>query len=136
MVAGGNAEVRLAEERLMRRAAADAIRNPPDLALIAHVPTATLRRAVPVALEKLGPFTEPEPSEGATIELASGRYVVVIYGLVTERLYIHAANPDGVAAVVDFLRESKIGEASIEWLDPRFSAVTAAAGPQLTPVRT
>ena len=57
----------------MRRAAADAIRNPPDLALIAHVPAPTLRRAIPVALEKLGPFTEPEPSEGATIELASGR---------------------------------------------------------------
>jgi hypothetical protein len=37
----------------MRRAAADAIRNPPDLALIAHVPAATLRRAIPVALEKL-----------------------------------------------------------------------------------
>jgi len=120
----------------MRRAAVDAIRNPPDLALIAHVPAATLRRAIPIALEKLGPFTEPEPSEGATIELASGRYVAVIFGLVTERLYVHAANPDGVVAVADFLRESKIGEASIEWLDPRFSAVTAAAGQQLTPVRS
>jgi hypothetical protein len=120
----------------MRRAAADAIRNPADLALIAHVPAATLRRAGPVDIEKLGPFTEPEPSEGATIELASGRYVGVIYGLVTERLYIHAANPDAVVAVADFLRESKIGEASIEWLDPRFSAVTSALGSQLTPVRT
>jgi len=40
------------------------------------------------------------------------------------------------AAVADFLRESKIGEASIEWLDPRFSAVTTAAGHQRTPVRT
>ena len=106
------------------------------IALIAHVPAATLRRAIPIALEKLGPFTEPEPSEGATIELASGRHVVVIFGLVTERLYVHAANPDGVAAVADFLRESRIGEASIEWLDPRFAAVTAAAGQQLTPVRT
>lgn len=120
----------------MRGAAADAVRNPPDLALIAHVPRATLRRAIPVALEKLGPFTEPEPSEGATIELASGRHVVVIYGLTTERLYVHAANPDGVAAVVDFLRESRIGEASIEWLDPRFAAATAAAGPLLAPART
>ena len=119
----------------MRRAAADAIRNPPDLALIAHVPSATLRRAVPIALEELGPFTEPEPSEGATVELASGRCVVVIYGLVTERLYIHAANPEGGAAVADFLRESKIGEASIEWLDPRFSAATAAGAQPLVPAR-
>jgi hypothetical protein len=120
----------------MRRAAANAIRNPPALALIAHVPVATLRRAIPVALEKLGPFTEPEPSEGATIELASGRYVGIIFGLVTERLSIYAANPDGVAAVADFLRESKIGEASIEWMDPRFSGAIAAAGQPLTPVRT
>ena len=119
----------------MRRAAADAMRNPPDLALIAHVPAGTLRRAIPVVLEKLGAFTEPEPSEGATVELASGRHVVVIYGLVTERLYIHAANPDGVAAVADFLRESKIGEASIEWLDPRFSAATSAAAQPLVPAR-
>ena len=120
----------------MPRAVEDEFRTPPDLALTAPVPAATLWRAIPITLEKLGPFTEPEPSEGATIELASGRYVVVIFGLVTERLYVHAANPDGVAAVADFLRESKIGEASIEWLDPRFSAVTAAAGQQLTPVRT
>jgi hypothetical protein len=122
-------------ERLMRRAAPDAIRNPLDLALIAHVPAATLRRAIPIPLEKLGPFTEPEPSEGATIELASGRYVVAIYGLVTERLYIHAANPDGVAAVADFLRESRVGEASIEWLDPRFSAVTTAMAEPRVPAR-
>jgi len=120
----------------MRRAAPDAIPNPPDLALIAHVPAATLRRAIPVTLERLDPFAEPEPSEGAAIELASGRYVMAIYGLVTERLYIHAANPDGVEAVADFLRESKIGEASIEWLDPRFAAVTADAGQQLAPART
>lgn len=119
----------------MRRAAADAVRNPPDLALIAHVPAATLRRAIPVTLERLDPFAEPEPSEGATIELASGRHVIVIYGLVTERLYLHAANPEGPAAVADFLRESRIGEASIEWLDPHFSAATAAAAHQLAPAR-
>jgi hypothetical protein len=119
----------------MRRAAADAIRNPPNLALIAHVPAATLRRAIPIPLQKLGPFTEPEPSEGATIELASGRYVGVIFGLMTERLYVHAANPEGVEAVADFLRESKIGEASIEWLDPRFSAVTSVAASPLVPAR-
>jgi hypothetical protein len=37
--------------------------------------------------------------------------------------------------VADFLRESKIGEASIEWLDPRFSAATAAAAQPLFPAR-
>jgi hypothetical protein len=108
---------------------------PPASLLVGGTPKATLRRAIPVALEKLGPFTEPEPSEGATIELASGRHVILIYGLTTERLYVHAANPDGVAAVVDFLRESRIGEASLEWLDPRFAAATAAAGQLLAPAR-
>jgi hypothetical protein len=77
----------------MRRGAADAIRNPPDLALIAHVPAATLRRAVPIELEKPGPITEPDPSEGATIELASGRHVAIIFGLITERIYIYARTP-------------------------------------------
>jgi hypothetical protein len=117
----------------MRRAAADAVRTPPDLALIAHVPAATLRRAIPVALEALDPFSEPEPSEGATIELASGRHVIIVYGLETERLCVHAAKPDGPSAVADFLRESKIGEASIEWLDPRFSAAIAEQHRALAP---
>lgn len=103
----------------MRRAAADAIRTPPELALIAHVSRPTLQRAVPVDLEPLDPFAEPEPSQGASIELASGRLVVVIYGLETEHLSLHAVWPDAAKAVDDFLRESRLDQSSIEWTDPR-----------------
>jgi len=107
----------------MRHAASDAIRTPPDLALIARVPSAELKPAVPVALDALDPFSEPEPSEGATIELASGRHVIVIYGLQTKRLSVHAAWPEAPSAVSDFLHESALQASAIEWLDPRLSAL-------------
>jgi hypothetical protein len=107
----------------MRHAAPDAIRTPPDLALIARVPSSVLKQAVPVSLEALDPFSEPEPSEGATIELASGRHVIVIYGLQTKRLSVHASWPEAPSAVGDFLRESALQESAIEWLDPRLSAL-------------
>ena len=107
----------------MRRAAADAIQTPPELALVAHVSPALLRGAVPVSLQAMDAFSEPEPSNGATIELASGRHVIVIYGLTTNRLSVHAAWPDAPAAISDFLRESALSQANIEWVDSRLSAL-------------
>jgi hypothetical protein len=107
----------------MRHAASDAIGTSPDLALIARVPSSVLKQAVPVALEALDPFSEAEPSAGATIELASGRHVIVIYGFETKRLSVHAAWPEAPSAVSDFLRESALQESAIEWLDPRLSAL-------------
>ncbi|HXH40290.1 MAG TPA: hypothetical protein VNN08_16800 [Thermoanaerobaculia bacterium] len=106
----------------MRRAPADAIRTSPELALVAHISPPVLKRAVPVALEPLDPFAEPEPSQGASIELASGRLVVVVYGLQTEHLSLHAVWPDAAQAVDDFLRESRLDQSSIEWVDPRLPA--------------
>lgn len=102
----------------MRLALPTAIDSPPELALIVRLRSSDLQHVVPVALEPLDSFTEAEPSRGATIELASGRYVVAIYGLVTERLFVHAAAPDAQAAVDDFLRETRLPASSIEWRLP------------------
>jgi hypothetical protein len=99
----------------MRRAPADAIQTAPELVLIAHVPAAAIAKAVPIELEPLDAFSEPEPSTGATIELASGRLVVVIYGAVTERISLHAAGADADDAVDDFLQESGIAAEAVEW---------------------
>lgn len=102
----------------MRRAASNAMRSTPELMLIARLPESTIDFVVPVPLEALDSFAEPEPSKGATIELASGRLVVVIHGLVTGRLAIHAQPSD---AVEDFLRESDIPNDAIEWRRPSFA---------------
>jgi hypothetical protein len=110
----------------MRRAAADALRTPPELALIANVPRSDLMVATPVVLQPIDSFSEPEPSEGATIELASGRHVVVIYGLSTARLSVHAAWPDAPQSVADFLHESGLRPADIEWIDPRVALLVPA----------
>jgi len=105
----------------MRRAASNAMRSTPELALIARVPESTIGSVVPVPLEALDSFAEPEPSKGATIELASGRLVVVIHGLVTGRLSVHATSADADEAVDDFLRESGIPHDAIEWRRPSFA---------------
>jgi len=107
----------------MRRAASDAITTAPVLALIAYLPASMLRRTIPVELEEVDPFAEPEPSEGATIELASGRYVIVIFGRETERLSVHAAWPEAPESIADFLRESGLDAAAVEWMEPRVAAV-------------
>jgi hypothetical protein len=107
----------------MRRAAPDAVRTPPELALIARVSPRMLKRQIPIALVALDPFSEPEPSEGAAIELASGRHVIVVYGLQTERLYVHAAWPEALQSVADFLREAAIDRDSVEWADSRLSSL-------------
>lgn len=102
----------------MRLADTTAIGSPPELALIAHVPASRLPGVIPVALEPLDPFAEAEPSRGATIELASGGHVVVVYGLVTERLFVHAAAAQMADAIEDFLQETGLPAESIAWRLP------------------
>jgi hypothetical protein len=102
----------------MRVALPTAIDSPPELALIVQVPASDLQRVLPVALEPLDSFAEAEPSRGATIELASGRHVVAVYGLVTERLFVHTAAADAQVAVDDFLRETRLPASSIAWRLP------------------
>ncbi len=102
----------------MRAAAATAISTPVELALIVSVPRAELERAVPIGLEPLDPFAEPEPSHGATIELASGRHVVIIYGDITGRLSVHALSVDADDAIDDFLAETGLGRSAVLWRNP------------------
>ena len=102
----------------MRRATTNAMSTAPELVLVARVPQSTIESIVPVPLESLDSFAEPEPSKGATIELASGRFVVVIHGLTTGRLSVHATPSDGDEAVEDFLRESGMPHEAIEWRRP------------------
>jgi hypothetical protein len=102
----------------MRAAGNTAMRSTPELALVVHVPASEIGRVVPVPLERLDPFTEPEPSRGATIELANGRQLVVIYGEVTGRLSVHAGL-DSQEAIDDFLRETHLPDSAVIWRRPR-----------------
>jgi hypothetical protein len=86
----------------------------PELVLVVQLSPSDLATAVPVPLQPLDPFAEPEPSRGATVQLHSGRYVVLIYGDVTNRLSVHAGS-DATTAVADFLQEAKIPRAAIVW---------------------
>ena len=98
----------------MRAAAATAMSSTPELELVVLLSPSELAKAVPVDLEPLDAFAEPEPSRGATVRLESGRYVVVIYGEVTKRLSVHAGR-DAEQAVADFVQEAKIHESAIVW---------------------
>jgi hypothetical protein len=109
----------------MRAAPGTATRVEPELVAILRVPAARLRDVVPVPLAALDSFTEPEPSTGATIRLETGRHIVLIYGLETQQLQIHAQPADICEVVDDFLRETGLDATAIEWLraDVRCAAV-------------
>lgn len=109
----------------MRSAPPNATRVAPELVAILRVPVSRLREIIPVPLQPLDSFTEPEPSRGATIRLETGRHIVVIYGDETQQLQIHAEPADVHDVVDDFLTETGLDASAIEWLraDVRCAAV-------------
>ncbi|HEY0144382.1 MAG TPA: hypothetical protein VGF48_26095 [Thermoanaerobaculia bacterium] len=109
----------------MRTADKTAIRSAIDVAAVVRLTQDELAKAIPVMLRPLDAFAEPEPSRGATIELASGRHVVVIYGEVTGRLSVHTASDDP-EAVDDFLTETGISAAAVEWRRPSPALATSS----------
>jgi CDP-paratose 2-epimerase len=110
----------------MRAASATAMRVAPELALVVRVPPTELASIIPVSLVPADPFSEPEPSRGATIELASGRYVVVMYGEVTGTLSVHAVPADASDAIDDFLTETELDPSAIVWRRTRKRAKLAS----------
>lgn len=99
----------------MHVASPNSTRVPPELVAILRVPASRLREVVPVSLEPLDPFAEAEPSTGATIQLESGRHVVVIYGLETHQLQLHADPAVALEALDEFLEESGLDPTTVEW---------------------
>lgn len=99
----------------MRPAAPTALKVPPEVALVVRVPAAALASVIPLPLLPLDSFAEPEPSAGATIQLESGRYLVAIYGQVTERLSIHVSPSEADETIEDFLNETRLDPSAIVW---------------------
>ncbi len=118
----------------MRIASANATRVVPELVAILRVPASRLREAVPVPLQPLDPFAEAEPSIGATIQLENDRHVVVIYGLETQQLLLHAEPAVARQAIDDFLAESGLNETAIEWIRTDFHLADVNDRPELLKV--
>jgi hypothetical protein len=109
---------------MITAAAPDSLKQAADVAFMAQVSEADLRRILPFRLTPLESFTEPEPSEGSSVRLPSGRFVVAIYGSVTHTLSIYASlDADGVAAAAEFLHEAKLDRDAIQWVRPEFAGI-------------
>ena len=96
--------------------------------LLADVPEQKLPELLPIELEELDPFAEPEPSVGALLQLVSGWYVVVVYGKVTSTMKVlipEGTDPArGIDAVLD---EIPLPPSSIRWRYTRESVPSTDA---------
>lgn len=64
--------------------------------LLAELSEADLKKLFPVELSEAEPFTEPEPSVGGLVQLETGQYFGIVFGLQTQRLAI--LKPEGQPA--------------------------------------
>lgn len=55
-------------------------------ALVLSLTETRVGELFPVSFEPMDPFSEPEPSEGALVQLDDGHLVVVVHGTVTHRV--------------------------------------------------
>ena len=57
--------------------------------LYANISEQEFNQFFPVTMAELPTLAEPEPSKGALIQLDSGYYLAVIYGIITKRLSVY-----------------------------------------------
>src|SRR5262249_1507992 len=101
---------------MMRRAKPDELRSKVVPVLHAHLTESELKKVFDVPMSEMDPFTEPEPSAGALVQLTDGSYVVVVHGKVTGTLTMSLPEEtdveDGIAA---FLDDVPLTSKSILW---------------------
>lgn len=100
----------------MRAAKATELRSSAVPVVVALVSEDELASLFPVQFHDPDPLAEPEPSMGALVELSSGQYVVVTYGLETGSLTLQLprakANERNLHAL---LAEIRLPADSIVW---------------------
>jgi len=100
----------------MRRAAAHELNEDVIPALVLDVTEQRLRELFPVPFSSVDSSAEPEPSIAALVELETGGYCVVTFGLVTHHATIsfpEAADVSRMAA--SLCREIDIRKNEVQW---------------------
>lgn len=69
----------------MRRAEPNELQENALPGLVLTLSHSRRQELFPVPFEPMDPFSEPEPSDGALVQLESGLHIVVVYGTVTHR---------------------------------------------------
>jgi hypothetical protein len=112
----------------MRRAEARELNEDVIPALVLSVSEQRLRELFPVPFSPVDSLAEPEPSIAALVELASGGYCVVTFGLLTRRATISFPESADVSRATALLfRETAIRKDEVQWTHDRV-ALTAGAG--------
>ncbi|HYI10264.1 MAG TPA: hypothetical protein VEK57_14485 [Thermoanaerobaculia bacterium] len=113
----------------MNTAPAEALVADVRPSLIVRIPPDELERLFPVPFVDLDPLAAAEPSRGALLRLASGRMVVIEYGLVTSRLTVSVPTQANIAeTLVDLLREAQIDMDAVVWITDEIEVPAANVG--------
>jgi|SRR5712691_3657570 len=101
--------------------------------LTAHLNEAELARWIPIAFSEVSdPLAVPEPSKGALVQLASGKFVVLFYGKESGTLFLRVPeNANASACVREFLNEVKMPASRVVWR--RQDVSLPAKSPRPTP---
>jgi hypothetical protein len=101
----------------MKTAPAEALVDDVRPSLIVRMRPDELNRLFPIQLVDLDPLAAPEPSRGALLRLASGRMVVIEYGMVTSRLTVSVPTYANIAeTLLDLMNEAQIDMDAVEWI--------------------
>jgi len=75
-----------------------------------------MARHFPVAFDEMDTFSEPEPSEGALVQLESGPFAVVVWGKSTGRLTVSLPEKADAGKVIPaLLEEARLPAGAITW---------------------
>jgi hypothetical protein len=98
----------------MRRADPQELREDARPALLLSLSEKRLSELFPVPFSSME--SEPEPSKGALVQLASGNYIVVAYGAVTRRATVSfPVSVDVHDAIEALLREVALQPSEVLW---------------------
>ncbi len=111
---------------------AEALVNDVRPSLIVRMTPVELEHLFPIEFVDLDPLAAAEPSRGALLRLASGRLVVIEYGLVTSRLTVSVPAYVNIAeTLLDLMNEAQIDMDAVEWITDEIELPVGADSPEL-----
>lgn len=100
----------------MKRAQPHELQEDAIPGLVLSLSEARLRELFPVPFAQMDPYSEPEPSDGALVQLESGLHVVVVRGTITHRVTLSfPASANLSRALESVFAEVSIRPAEIVW---------------------
>ena len=106
--------------------------------LVATLSKKEVGKLFPVRFDDMDPFSEPEPSQGALVQLESGPFAVIVWGKSTGNLTVSLPEKADTRKVIEaLLAEAPVSAKAITWradeATPEIARVATAANRRSRP---